>query len=263
MAPRMQMMANKTSSTGGSGLTVALLSTRVSKEDQAREGISLDVQLREGRQYVAHRPGWVIGGEYQDVMTGTRDDRPDYQRLLAEARRLRAEGQAAAVVVAALDRFGRKLLERVRSRDELKGLGVPVHSTREGGEVPDLVANVLAAVAQEETRRLGERTSAAKQHLIAAGWFPGGRAPWGYVLRDATPAERAEGAPLRVLDVDPLVAPYVVEAYRRLAAGATLRAVARWVFALPEPVRAGRMLTYPSIRRLLASPTYAGRVTRD
>src|SRR5262245_41685355 len=147
-------MARKTLATSGSGLTVALLYVRVSSDEQARDGISLDAQLRDGRQYVARQPGWVIGGEYQDVMTGSRDDRPDYQRLLAEARRLRAEGQPAAVVVAALDRFGRKLLERVRSREELKALGVPLHGVRDGGEVPDLVANMLAAMAQEETRRL-------------------------------------------------------------------------------------------------------------
>ena len=45
-----------------------------------------------------------------------------------------------AVVVAALDRFGRSILERIRSREELKRLGVPTHSVREGGEgVSDLV----------------------------------------------------------------------------------------------------------------------------
>src|SRR5207248_1969347 len=83
--------------------------------------------------------------------------RPQYQALLADVRRLRANGMQLAVVVAALDRFGRKLLERVRCREELKALGVPTHSVRDGGEVSDLVANVLASVAEEEVRRLGGR----------------------------------------------------------------------------------------------------------
>ena len=61
-------------------------------------------------------------GEYTDVMSGRRDDRPHYQALLAEVRRLRAERRPVVVVVAALDRFGRKLLERVRCREELKAL---------------------------------------------------------------------------------------------------------------------------------------------
>src|SRR5437868_4594884 len=96
-----------------SGLTTALIYTRVSSDEQAREGISLDAQLAECRRYAA-RPGWVIGGERQDVQSGTRDDRREYQELLTDIRRLRAEGRAIAVVVAALDRFGRDLLERVR-----------------------------------------------------------------------------------------------------------------------------------------------------
>src|SRR3954466_9633840 len=98
-----------------STITTALVYTRVSSDEQAREGVSLDAQLRECRQYAA-RQGWILGMEYQDVMSGTRDDRPRYQALLAEARRMRGEGQPVAVVVAALDRFGRKLLERVRCR---------------------------------------------------------------------------------------------------------------------------------------------------
>src|SRR5687767_2260990 len=81
---------------------VALLYTRVSTEDQAREGVSLDAQLAECRRYVASQ-GWVLGSEYQDVMTGRREDRPRYQGLLAEVRSLRAEGKAVVVVVAALD----------------------------------------------------------------------------------------------------------------------------------------------------------------
>ena len=157
----------------GAGLITALIYTRVSTDEQAREGLSLDAQLADCRRYAAGM-GWVLGSEHQDVLKGTRDDRPQYQALLAEVRRLRAEGRAVAVVVAALDRFGRAILERVRSREELKRLGVATHSVREGGEVSDIVANVLAAVAQEEVRRLGERVSAVRAHVAGNGWkFPG------------------------------------------------------------------------------------------
>src|SRR5712692_11110672 len=116
-----------------SSITTALIYTRVSSDDQAREGVSLDAQLTECRRYVAQH-GWAIGGEFPDILSGKRDDRPKYQALLSEVRRLRADGQAVAVVVMRLDRFGRRILERVRCRAELKQLGVPTHSVREGGE---------------------------------------------------------------------------------------------------------------------------------
>src|SRR5207248_8036025 len=127
--------------------------------------------------------------------------------LLAEVRRLRAEGRGVAVVVAALDRFGRAILERVRSREELKWLGVPVHSVREGGEVSDLVANVLASVAQEEVRRLGERVSASRRYIEANGWKLPGCLPFGYCVRPATEAEARDGAPKSVLVPDEQAAP--------------------------------------------------------
>src|SRR3954469_9930761 len=98
-------------------LPTALIYTRVSSEEQAREGVSLDAQLTECRRYAAQQ-GWVLGSEFQDILSGKRDDRPQYQGLLSEVRRLRAAGQPVVVVVFRLDRLGRRILERVRCREE-------------------------------------------------------------------------------------------------------------------------------------------------
>ena len=195
-----------------------------------------------------------------DVQSGGRDDRAGYQRLLAEVRRLRAEKRPVVVTVAALDRFGRHLLERVRCREELKGLGVPTHSVREGGEVSDLVANVLGAVAQEESRRLGERVLAGRDHLTARGWKAPGRAPWGYTWRAATDAERREGAPRSALAIDPLCSPYAVEAFTRAARGESVRSVAAWAATLSPLARGGRNLAYNSLRAALSAPVYIARI---
>src|SRR5215204_6128818 len=199
-----------TRTNGSTSLPTALIYTRVSSEEQAREGVSLDAQLTECRRYAAQH-GWMLGSEYQDVLSGKRDYRPAYQALLAEVRRLRAEEQSVVVVVFRLDRLGRRILERVRCREELKSLGVPVHSVREGGEVSDLVSNVLAAVAEEESRALGERVAAAKQHLTGNGWFITGQEPWGYRMRPATPEEGSQGSPMTVLELNPIEVPWVQE----------------------------------------------------
>src|SRR5215218_7838750 len=226
-----------------SPLPTALIYTRVSSEEQAREGVSLDAQLTECRRYAAQH-GWMLGQEFQDVLSGKRDDRPAYLALLAEVRRLRVEEQAVVVVVFRLDRLGRRILERVRCREELKVLGVPVHSVREGGEVSDLVANILASVAEEESRALGERVAAAKQHLTGNGWYCPGRAPWGYRMRPATSEERTQGSPMTVLEANPVEVPWVQEAFRRAGEGQTLRAVHRWVVTLPSEVRGGRVFAF-------------------
>jgi DNA invertase Pin-like site-specific DNA recombinase len=240
------------------GVTTALLYTRVSSDEQKREGLSLDAQVAACRRYAAER-GWILGPEYTDVLSGRRDDRPQYQKLLADVRQLRAEGRSVVVVVAWLHRFGRRVLERVARREELKALGVAVHSAREGGEVSDLVSNILASVAEEEVRQLGERVSAVIRHAQENGWHHVGRPRWGYCWRPATDGERALGAPTHVLDVHPDEAPFAREAWRRVADGASLLAVARWAAALPAAARGGRSLRRIEITKLMHAPVYAGR----
>ena len=122
------------------------------------------------------------------------------------------------------------------------------------------MANILASVAEEESRALGERVAASIQHIRANGWYPPGRAPWGYRLRSATGEERSHGAPSSVLEPDPETMPWVQEAFSRAAAGETLHAVHRWATALPSHARGGRVLTYEALRQILASPVYIGRL---
>jgi hypothetical protein len=93
---------------------------------------------------------------------------PRVEELLGQVAMLRAsqplDRLAWAEAYAELDRLGRRVLERVRLREEMKAIGVPLHSVREGGEVSDLEATILAGVAEDEIARLGERVSASKQH---------------------------------------------------------------------------------------------------
>jgi DNA invertase Pin-like site-specific DNA recombinase len=242
-------------------VTIALIYTRVSSEDQKREGLSLDAQLADSRRYAVQH-GWMIGGEFQDVMSGKRDDRPQYQALLAEVRRLRAEGRLVVVVVLRLDRFGRRLLERVQRREEFKALGVAVHSVREG-EVNDMVASFLALMAEDEVRRLGERVADARKYVADRGWRPVGDAAWGYRWRAATEDERKQGAPKSVLEIDPEMAPYVREAFELAANGASIRAVTRWIASLPSDARGGRVMTYQAVRLMLQAPVYIARRERS
>ena len=148
--------------------TTALIYSRVSSDEQEDEGVSLPAQVSECRRYVG-RQGWVFGDEMQDVETGRRDDRPDYQRLLLTVRGLALQGTRPTVVVASLDRLGRNIAERVRAYEELKRLGAPIHSVREGGIVSEFTYNILAAVAQEESRKLGERVRASSRYFIEKG----------------------------------------------------------------------------------------------
>src|SRR5258708_7505924 len=171
--------------TNSTGFTAAVIYTRVSSEEQERDGLSLAAQLADCRRYAAAQ-GWVIAAEHQDVMSGKRDDRPSYRAMLVEVGRLRREGQRVMVVVKWLHRLGRRVLERVRAWDELDDGGAMVHSVAEGGQVPKLVADVLAAVAEEESRQIGDRVSSTWRPVTAQGGAQTGRLAWGDRLRPAT-----------------------------------------------------------------------------
>src|SRR5436309_15727597 len=90
--------------------------------------------------------------------------------MLARVRTLPAEGRRVVVVVSALDRFGRRLLESVRSREELDSLGVVIHSVR-AGELNETMANSMAVIAHEESKRISVRVRRAWAHLADRGWY--------------------------------------------------------------------------------------------
>lgn len=264
------------------GLTAALIYTRVSTEEQAddetlaalgkkkastddnrkknrRNGQSLPTQLAEARRYVTYHPDWVMHEDYTDVMSGKRADRPQYQKLVADAKALQAQGRKVVLVVAALDRLGRNVKERVACWEALNSIGVEFHSVREGGLQQEWMYNLLAGLAQEETRRLGERVGKVRSHLRDAGWKPSGRAALGYRWRPATADEQQAGAPSSVLEPDPATAATVREAFERSAGGEGVRAVARWVASLPSELRGGHVMNFGGVRGLLSAPVYVAR----
>jgi DNA invertase Pin-like site-specific DNA recombinase len=249
--------------------TIALIYIRVSKAEMAKEGLSIPTQLATCRRYAVER-GWTLGQHFEDQMSGRRVDRPGYTALLEEVRRLRRLGRGVAVIVARLDRFGRNLLESIRSRNELKAFGVPLHSIREGGELSDLQANLLSVVAQDESDRISARVRDVREELTGGGWWPVGRVAWGWRLRDATPQERGIGAPQRVLMEDPATGPAVRELFKRVADGLSVRQAAKWARGLDAAQRGeytdesavlhkARPLSFQRIRLLLRSPRYIAR----
>lgn len=240
------------------GMARMLGYARISGSEHQKEGYSLDDQVASNRGYAVAQ-SFVIDREYLDILSGRRDDRPGYQKLLDDCRRLRAEGFRVAVVVKRLDRFGRNMLERVRAFKELMALGAELHSVTEGGRVTELMANILASVAVEESRVNGERVSDMHSYLQSQGWIAGRVANWGYRWRDPSPEERAMGAPRRVLEPHPDECSSVRELWRRAASGEPMVALARWAAELPVIARGGRKLSKQAVRLALRCPVYIGR----
>src|SRR4051794_12937816 len=91
---------------------------RVSTEEQAREGVSLEAQ----RQAIEERaPGALL---FADVLSGARTDRPGYQSMLAAA----AAGEFDTLYVWKFDRLGRDAEELLRARRMLEAADVSIVS---------------------------------------------------------------------------------------------------------------------------------------
>jgi site-specific DNA recombinase len=241
---------------------IALIYLRVSTDEQADRGLSLQTQEARGREY-CRTQGFMIGGVFADVMSGRRDDRPHYQEMLNKLRELTTEGMPVVIVLLRLDRLGRNVRERVRTWEECSRLGAEIHSATEGGRQNEFTYNILAAVAQEESRQTSERVKATWHNLRTNGWHRPTVAAWGFLWRPATDAERRDGSASSALDVDPLSGPLVAETFARVAAGVSTRAVAEWLATLTDTERGGLRVSRRTVQDALRNPIYAGRQPRQ
>lgn len=133
----------------------AALYLRVSTAEQ-----ELETQRRELLELAARR-GLQIVATFEDVESATKT-RPGWEQCRTEARR----GVFGVLLVWALDRVGRKLTGIAHSIQELDELGVLVVSHEEPWlEARDdpsraLLLRIFGWLAEQEARRLGERTIA-------------------------------------------------------------------------------------------------------
>ncbi len=141
---------------------------RVSSEEQARSGLGLEAQ-RETIAAEAARRGWEVTWIEDAGHSARTLRRPG----VAHALSLLASHQADVLVVAKLDRLSRSVQDFSATMDTarkqgwaLVALDLGVDTTTPAGE---LVANVMAAVAQWERRVIGVRTSEALAASKARG----------------------------------------------------------------------------------------------
>jgi DNA invertase Pin-like site-specific DNA recombinase len=142
------------------------LYARVSTVDKGQD---VELQLRDLRQYAAAR-GWVIYSEYIDKgQSGSKDRRPELDRLMASARKRRIDG----ILVWRLDRFGRSLKHLINTLDELRSLGVAFISYSENLDLNtstgQLLFHLLGAFAEFERNLIRERVIAGIQNAKAKG----------------------------------------------------------------------------------------------
>lgn len=237
---------------GGAVKAAAYL--RVSSEDQAREGTSLDTQRRRCREAIEKR-GWEPVDVYADEgVSGAKESRPDLDRLLAACRR----GEVQAIVVTTLDRFTRKLLHQLKFAEELLALGVvidvlddPIDLSSPEGVLKFQLTGMLA---EWERAVIARRTRQGVREVAALGRWPGGITPFG--LR-TTP----DGAGHMRIEIDEDEARVLRHAAGWLAEGLGTQEVAQRLDAHGLTPRHAPVWDHRNLRRQLRQTYLGGKFT--
>jgi DNA invertase Pin-like site-specific DNA recombinase len=135
----------------------------------ANNGQDPTMQTRELREYVERR-GWKFAGEYIDVgISGSKEKRPELDRLMADAHRRRFD----CVVVWKFDRFARSVSHLLRALENFRALGIEFVSLSEQMDTSTptgkMVFTVLGAVAELERSLIVERVKAGLRNARAKG----------------------------------------------------------------------------------------------
>jgi DNA invertase Pin-like site-specific DNA recombinase len=127
------------------------------------------MQTRELRQFADAR-GWRVADAYVDAgVSGTKDSRPELNRLMADAHKRRFD----VVCVWRFDRFARSVSHLLTALETFKALGIDFVSFSEQMDTSTptgkMVFTVLASVAELERSLIVERVRAGLRNARAKG----------------------------------------------------------------------------------------------
>ncbi len=158
---------------------------RVSTEQQATEGISIESQIERIKAYCLLN-GFDLAGTYVDAgLSGTRSDRPELQRALDDC--CAAKGVLLVYSLSRLARSTRLTIELAEKLEkagaDLASLSERIDTTTASGK---MVFRMLAVLAEHERDLVSERTKAVLSHKKASGERTG-TVPFGWdVASDGT-----------------------------------------------------------------------------
>jgi len=155
---------------------------RVSSDRQAEKELSIPAQLKAIRQFCQER-GWIIVREYiEKGKSAKTDDRPEFQKMIAMARR--ANRNFDAIVVHKFDRFARNRDHHVFYKYLLAQCGVKVISVTEQteAETPQdkLLEGILEVASEFFNANLAAEVKKGMAQNAKQGFNNGGTPPYGY-----------------------------------------------------------------------------------
>jgi DNA invertase Pin-like site-specific DNA recombinase len=218
---------------------------RVSTKRQGQSGLGLDAQRAAVLDY-SRANGCELVAEFTEIESGKLAERPVLVRALAQARRGRCK-----LVIAKLDRLARN----VAFLSALMEAGVEFVAC-DNPTANRLTIHILAAVAEDEARRISARTKAALAAAKARGTMLGSARAGHWSGREARRLAGAKLGNKRSADVRRARALQAVDDLaddirRRRAAGETLKMIAGALNDAGQRTTGGTLWTPTAVKRVI------------
>ena len=135
---------------------------------------SLSAQISYYNEYISNHIGWEFAGVYADEgISGTKDSRPEFQRLLEDCRKKRID----LVITKSITRFARNTVTLLDTIRELKLLNIDVLFEKENlhslGANGELMLTLLAMYAEEDSYTESCAVDTADGWRERNVWYPG------------------------------------------------------------------------------------------
>lgn len=228
----------------------AAIYVRVSTEDQAREGFSIEAQLKRLRAYCKAR-GWEVVREYiDDGYSGREINRPAYQRMMEE------RDLWDIIVVLKMDRIHRNSKNFTMMMELLSEWGKEFNSMQESFDTTTamgrFVMDIIQRIAQLESEQIGERVKMGMAEKARNGQgYLGFGEPFGYKYRAGR------------LIINEEEAVVVRQIFSMYLGGSSLQSIADSLNFERIPSKKGRTWSKQAIGRILRNPLYCGYIRWD
>ena len=228
----------------------AAIYSRVSTEDQAKEGFSLAAQERRLRDFCVAR-GWTIGGIYIDEgHSGRTAMRPAYQKMMGD------RDAWDVLVVLKMDRIHRNARNFMDMMEDLRKGGKDFASATESFDTSTamgrFVMDIIQRIAQLESEQIGERVYMGMSQKAKRGRGTLGHPdPYGYRSVDGRYV------------VDTKEAEIVRTVFAEFLGGRSFQEVAEELQRRRVPTKKGGPWRKQTVAAILANPLYSGRIEWD
>ena len=192
---------------------------------------SLSAQVSYYSDLIQNHPGWLYCGVFADeALTGTKENRENFQRLLAECR----AGNIDLIITKSISRFARNTVVLLQTVRDLKSLGVDVyfeeqniHSTQPGAE---FYITIYGSIAQSESENISANVIWGKNQSAKEGKVA-------FHYKNFLGYRRSEdGKP----EIDPEEAKTVKLIYERFLAGDSMRGIVEMLDNMGVPTPGGQ-----------------------